>query len=267
MKILIVVAVWLAVWLLPGCCVLRAQDAKSAVQQAVKVEIAKDEADHSCWVFHEVDQKPGNSVVQWVAQTSEGSVTRVLSKNGQTIPLQKQRNSVESFVRDVNAQARQRRDNQRDDNQAAGLLKLLPVAFLWTETSENGDTTTYHFKPDPKFQPPNREARVFAAMEGDMTVNTREQRIQELQGRLIHDVTFGYGLLGRLQRGGTFEVERREIGGGVWQITESHIHIHGHALLFKTISEEEDDVKTSFTREPDGVTLEQAASEVMSEQE
>jgi hypothetical protein len=141
---------------------------------------------------------------------------------------------------------------------------LLPVAFVWTLSSKNGDTAMYHFKPDPKFQPPSRAARVFAAMEGDMTVNTREQRIQELKGRLIRDVNFGYGLLGRLQRGGTFEVERRETGCGVWQITESHIHIQGHALLFKSISEEEDDVKTSFTREPDNVSLEQAASAVMS---
>lgn len=260
-------AVWLAVWLLPGCCVLRAQDAKSAVQQAVKIELAKDEADHSCWVFHEVDKKPGNSVVQWVAQAAKGSVTRVLSRDGRQIPEQQQKSSVQAFLHDPSAQAKQRQSGQRDDDQATNMLKLLPVAFVWTQTGKNGDTTTYHFKPDPKFEPPTREARVFAAMEGDMTVNTREQRIQELKGRLIHDVNFGWGILGKLYSGGTFEVERRETGGGVWQITDSHIHIHGHALIFKSISEEEDDVKTSFTREPDGVTLQQAASKVMSEPE
>lgn len=253
-----------AVLLLVGCSVVRAQDAKSAVQRAVKNELAKDEADHSCWVFHEVDRKPGNSVVQWVAQTAKGDVTRVLTRNGRQIPEQQQKKSVEDFIHDSSAQARQVQAGKRDDNQATNMLKLLPVAFVWTQTSKNGETTTYHFKPDSGFRPPSREARVFSAMEGDMVVNNRDQRIQELKGRLIHDVNFGYGLLGKLQRGGSFEVERQTTGGGVWQITQSHIHIHGHALIFKTISEEEDDVKTSFTRESDNVTLQQAASALMS---
>ena len=34
----------------------------------------------------------------------------------------------------------------------------------------------------------------------------------------------------------------------MWQITETHVHIGGHALLFKTIGEQEDEVKTEFRR-------------------
>jgi hypothetical protein len=81
------------------------------------------------------------------------------------------------------------------------------------------------------------------------------RRIQELKGRMIHNVDFGYGLLGKLNQGGSFEVERQNTGGGEWQITATHIHIQGHALIFKSISEQEDDWKTSFSREQDQVTL------------
>jgi hypothetical protein len=41
-------------------------------------------------------------------------------------------------------------------------------------------------------------------------------------------------------------VERRETGNGVWQITETHVHVAGRALLFKSISDQEDDVKSKF---------------------
>jgi hypothetical protein len=44
----------------------------------------------------------------------------------------------------------------------------------------------------------------------------------------------------------------------VWQIAETHVHIRGHALFFKTIGEQEDEVKTDFTLVPLGTTLEQA---------
>lgn len=254
--------------MMPGCCcVVRAQDADKLVQQAVNVELAADAADHSCWIFHEVDRKPGNDVVQWVAETPKGDVARVLTRNGQKISESQQKQSFESFIHDPSAQAKQRRDGERDDDQAASMLKMLPQAFLWTETSKNEQTTTFHFRPNPTFQPPDRQARVFSAMEGDLTVDNQQHRIEEINGRLTHDVNFGWGILGKLYRGGTFRVERRQVQPGLWDITETHVHISGHALIFKTISEEEDDVKTSFEREPDGVTLEQAASKVMSESE
>lgn len=246
------------------CYAARAADpTRDAVQNAVNTELAADRADHSVWIFHDVDRKPNNSVVQWVAQTHKAEVNRVLSKNGQKIPLQQQRNSVEAFVHDSSAQAKQRQVGARDDQQATNMLRLLPVAFVWTLASKSAETTTYHFKPDSNFHPPTHEARVFSAMEGDMTVDNQQHRIQEIKGRLVHDVNFGWGILGKLYRGGTFRVVRTQVGHGIWDITETHVHISGHALIFKTISEQEDDEKTQWQRQPDNMTLEQAAEAVM----
>jgi hypothetical protein len=86
-------------------------------------------------------------VVQWVAQTPKGDVVRVLMRNGQAIPESEQHRSIEAFIHDPNAQARKRQAGQRHDKEAADLLKLLPVAFVWTETGRSDETTTYHFKP------------------------------------------------------------------------------------------------------------------------
>lgn len=265
----------LAAGCVPPACVLSAQntkpdtrpdakqDTKQFVQQAVNDELAADRDDHSRWIYHEVDRKPNNAVVQWVGQTANGDVNRIISRNGRQIPEAEQRASIDKFIHDPVAQAKRRRSGQHDDEQAEALLRLLPVAFIWTETGSDEKTTTLHFKPDPNFRPPSREARVFSAMEGDMTVENSHHRIQELKGTMIRDVNFGWGLLGKLEKGGSFSVERRETGPGVWQITETHVHIQGHALLFKSISEQEDDEKSSFTREPDNVTFEQAESAVM----
>jgi hypothetical protein len=51
----------------------------------------------------------------------------------------------------------------------------------------------------------------------------------------------------------------------VWQITETHVHIQGHALLFKSISEQEDDVKTKFQPLPDGVSFQEAEKTLLTE--
>ncbi len=250
-----------------SAAVARAQDPKQIVQTAVNTELAADKNDHSHWIYKESDKKPEQSVVQWVAETSQGDVKRVLEENGQKISEDEQGKRMQSFIHDTSAQAKQRSAGQHDDQQAENMLKLLPVAFIWTVTGNDGTMTTLHFKPDPQFNPPTREARVFAAMEGDMVVDNKQHRIASLKGRLIHDVDFGFGLLGRLKAGGSFGVERRETGHGVWQITETHVHIQGHELLFKEISEQEDDVKTHFQPEPNDVTMEQAAQALMKQSE
>ncbi|MGA7242561.1 MAG: hypothetical protein WBX19_05235, partial [Terracidiphilus sp.] len=150
-----------------------------------------------------------------------------------------------------------------DDEQAAELLKILPDAFVWTMAGEKGSSLLLHFKPDPQFHPPDLEARVFAGMEGDMAIDREQHRIVSLKGQLIRDVKIGYGLLGALKAGGTFDVERRELSPHVWEITETHVHIQGHVLIFKTISEEEDDVKTHFQQIEGTTSLQQAQDELL----
>jgi hypothetical protein len=51
----------------------------------------------------------------------------------------------------------------------------------------------------------------------------------------------------------------------VWQITETHTHIVGHILIFKTISEEEDNVKTNFKQLPSDISMRQAEAMLLSQ--
>jgi len=243
-----------------GC----AQDARQFVQQAVNTELAKDQADHSHWLYFEDDRQADHPVKQWVAETANGSLRREVQVGGQVLSSDEQRHRVESFLADPSAQTKRRKGEQHDDRQATEMLEMLPRAFIWTNEGKKGSNTVLHFKPDPSFHPPDLEARVFAAMEGEMLVDTGQHRIASLKGKLIEEVKIFGGLLGKLDAGGTFDVERRQTGESVWQITETHVHIQGHALIFHTISEQEDDVKTDFKPLPADVTMQQAKSELFS---
>jgi len=234
------------VGLLAICAVAPGQDAKKIVAQSVHAELAADDADHSRWIYFEVDRKPDSSVKQWVAETGCGDLHRVVDENGNRLSEREQRSRIDAFARNDATQAKQRKSDEHDDQQAREMLKMLPEAFVWTRLSDQGGKTVLHFRPDPNFHPPSYQARVFAAMEGEMTVDDAEHRIASLKGRMIHDVTFGFGILGDLKAGGSFNVERRQVAPGIWQITETHVHIQGRALLFKSISDQEDDVKSQF---------------------
>lgn len=240
-----------------------AQTPKDYVLQAVRTELAASRNDHTHWLYFEIDRQPGKTVKQWVAQARSLSLDRVVERNGQTLPENEQRQEMNAFMSNAGAQTKQRKSGQHDDEQAAELLQMLPDAFIWTVEGEKGNDILLHFEPNLQFHPPDLEARVFAAMEGNMAIDREQHRIASLKGRLIHDVKIAYGLLGDLEAGGTFDVERRELRPHIWQITETHVHIQGHALIFKTISEEEDDVKMDFEQLADSTTLQQARSELL----
>lgn len=233
------------------------------VQKAVDTEIAADKLDHTPWMYLQAYRAPGNQLKQWVVETHQGDLKRVLEKNGAKLTEEEQRQQIENAVADEQGRSKQRKDNSHDDEQTEKMLRMLPTAFVWTQTSRNANTTTLHFIPDPKYSAPSYEARVFAGMEGDLTVDNEQLRIVAFKGHLVHDITFGMGLFGRLKRGGSFEMARRELAPGKWQIMETHVHVQGHALLFKNICEDEDDVRSDFRIQPENITLQQAENEIM----
>lgn len=249
--------------LLLAASVAAAQTPRDMVGQAVQTELAASRNDHSHWLYFEFDRKPEKSVKQWVAEARSVSLERVVERDGQALPDYQQRQEMSAFINDPGAQNKKHKSNQHDDEQAAELLKILPDAFTWIVAGEKGSETLLHFRPDPQFRPPDLEARVFAAMEGEMAIDRQQHRIATLKGHLIHDVKIGFGFLGELKAGGTFDVERRELTPAVWEIVETHVHIQGHALIFKTISENEDDVKSHFKQIDQATSLEQAKQELL----
>jgi len=259
----------LAWTMLAGVCAVASgqqpQQPQQIVQQAVRSEMAADAADHSIWMYYEIDRKPNDGVVQWSAQTGMGELDRILRQDGHTFTLAQQRAKMDAFIHSPSAQAKQRQGGEHDDKQAAQMLNMLPNAFIWTKTGQHDQMIYLHFRPNPNFSPPTWESRVFAAMEGDMTVDEKGYRIVSLRGKLIHDVKFAWGLLGTLEAGGTFDVERRPLAPGIWEITETHVHIQGHALIFKSISEQEDDVKSKFEQLPQHITFQQAEEKLLAQ--
>ena len=234
------------------------QDAKQIVQQAVNAELEANRDDQSRWRYlkHE-----GNGDSFIVVETDHGAISRHVEEHGRPAPaytLQEDDEYIQRFIHDPGMQQKQRRDGAHDDKSATELLNLMPEAFAWKVESSTPETTTLSYRPNPRFDPPDMEARVMGSMSGTMVVDNAGHRIRTFKGRLASDVNIGFGLLARIHQGSTFDIERRAVATRLWQITETHVHINGRALFFKTIGQQEDEVKSDFTQVPEGTSLEQA---------
>lgn len=238
------------------------ESAKSLVQRVVRGELAADARGHSRWMFRDATKVPGNDTVKLTVQTAAGDISKTILIDGHPLSAQQQQDDeakMHQFVTDPSVRQKQKEDQQQDGAKACSLTEMLPNAFLWTVVRQQGAETTLAFAPDPNFSPPTREARVFAAMKGTMVVNTRQNRIVSLQGALTEDVDFGFGILGKLEKGGTFDVRRSQVGPHVWEITATHVHIQGHMLLFKSINEQQDEETSHYKPAPAGISLAAAA--------
>jgi hypothetical protein len=240
---------------------------QTLIQHVVDVERAANQSDHSNWLYLEEVRKEKERTVQWVVATQHGEVRCAFSKNDKKVPEPEQHEAVQNYLHDPRAQKKQNAEDSHDGQQVDDLLKLLPVAFHWTQTSANGTDTVLHFEPNPDFHPPTREARVFAGMVGDLIFDNRQYRIVSMNGRLIHDVTFGGGLLGRLKQGSSFSLEQAQVGPSLWQLTTIHVKLDGNALLFKSVSLDEDDERSKFVQQPPDISLDQAGEVVLKQPE
>jgi hypothetical protein len=122
------------------------------------------------------------------------------------------------------------------------------------ETSCNSTSS-----PTRRFHPPDREAKVFHAKEGNIWLDTKQNRLAEITGHLTQEVKFGGGFLGHLDKGGKFYVKQEEVAPGYWELTRLNVQMNGKALFFKTISVRQKYTRGDLKRIPDNLTIAQAA--------
>jgi hypothetical protein len=236
--------------------------ANELARKVVANELKVQDEDHGHWMYRLEKEESGKKHVQEILETNNGSLSQLLSIDGHPLDAKQQQKENQRMQRLVSHPDEQRNLQQasnRKAEQGARLFRILPDVFVFDYAGRQGDLVTLTFRPNPNFQPPFLEARVFHGMEGEMTVDTKQERLAALNGHLMEDVKFGGGLLGHLDKGGKFEVRQAEVALGHWEMTVLGVDMKGKALLFKTIGVQETENHSDFHRVPDGLTLTEAA--------
>jgi hypothetical protein len=218
--------------------------------------------DHTNWMYRLEKEQYGKKQVEEIVETKEGSLSRLLSVNGLPLTPKQQMEEDEGgreLMTSRSAQQKLRRSLDAETLQGRRLFKMLPDAFVFSYAGSGGNLVKLSFRPNPSFQAPSLEARVFHDMEGEMWINCKQERLAGFDGHLTHAVKFGFGVLGHLDKGGHFEVRQAEVVPGHWDITTLSLEMTGRALLFASIGVQKKENHQDFHRVPDDLTLTQAA--------
>ena len=232
------------------------------VRAVVANELKAQDGDHSRWMYRIDQEEQGKKKAKEVVQTAQGSLDRLVAVDGHPLNTKQQEDErlrIENLVRNPLQQARVEQTKRKDSEQCKTFFKMIPDALSFSFAGQDGDLVKLIFRPNPSFQPPSREARVFHAMAGEMWVQEAQRRLVRIKGQLVADVKFAGGFLGHLEKGGDFSVEQRQLLPGQWELSFLEVNMKGKALFFKTIAVQQQEYRSDFQVVPEDLTLAEAA--------
>ena len=239
------------------------QNPDALVREVIHNEIQTQLNDKSLWCYREEqqeDSKPSKTLE--ICQTRDGDLERVVAVNGRELDagqMQAEDQRIQTLVAHPDQLRAKQKKAREDGEQERNLLASFPEAFQFQWESESGNLITLRFWPNPAFRPATRSMQVFHHMEGTIVLDATQKRLVEINGRLTSEVKFAAGLLGHLDKNGTFCVQQKEFGDGHWDLSSMNVHMSGKALFFKTITVLETKRHIDYKPLPRDVTLQQAA--------
>ncbi len=222
----------------------------------------RDRERDSFWAY-DVDQKIGHdSYAKRQVETKQGPIFRILEENGKPLTdteSRREQDRLDHLLSNPGALAKNREEHLQDEERLQRLIKLMPDAFLYEQQgAQSGDLVTYRFKPNPAFNPPTYEARVFHGMAGTIEINQRLKRFVAMQGTVIDRIDFGFGLLGYVDKGGEFKIHREQVSPTRWKTDLVDVHVSGRVILFKSVSKDHHEVRSDFQPVPTDISLNDA---------
>jgi hypothetical protein len=189
---------------------------------------------------HKVD--PKGSAVKEIVETKDGDVARLIERNGKPLPPEEEQSEIDrlnNLLAHPEVQEHRHKKEQEDSARGDEMVRMLPDAFLYTfdgmVEGPNGLCYRLKFRPNPAFTPPDREGEVYHGMVGELWVDQSQLRLAKIDAHLISDVNFGWGVLGRLYKGGSILVQNADVGLHHWETIHMKLNLQGKLLMLKSV--------------------------------
>lgn len=192
-------------------------------------------------------------------QTREAIAGLVIAINDKPLTEEQHKGEsqrVQRFIDDPEEMKKKQKQEKENIERVTRIIRALPEAFLYerdgVEMGKQGlgktgeELTRLSFRPNPKYDPPSRIEQLLTGMQGHVLIDTKVNRFAMIDGTLQKDVSFGWGILGHLDRGGHIVIQQADVSDKHWQITEIDMTFTGKILLFKSINAQSHETYSDF---------------------
>src|SRR5713101_1121307 len=246
--------------------------ASELVRQVIENELKQTASDEKYFYVVRRLTPSGEQTKEYV-ETDDGAIGRLIAINDQPLTAQQQEKEdarLQKQAADPEFPKKLRKEQKEEEEHINKIVKAMPDAFIFEydgreDSAQYGQLVRIRFKPNPNFNPLNRETQVYHGMEGIMLIDNAEKRLIKIVAKLTQEVNFGWGIFGHLDKGGEFEVEQSKIGPHRQGVCMLKMQLTGRVLLFKKLNIDEKEITGNFRPAPLHLTLAEAV-EVLKQQ-
>jgi hypothetical protein len=207
---------------------------------------------------------PRRSTTKLIVETKDGDVARLIAINDGPLSPEDQQNEtarLQGLLDDPSLQHQRQQREQGDAERAHKIMRALPDAFLYQFAgiidTPQGPSYQLSFQPNPKFDPQDLEAQALKGMAGELWIDVAQQRVTRLECKRLHDVDYGWGLLGKLNEGGTLLLEQADVGDHQWRTTHMVLVMNAR-IFFKIVKLDTSLNLSQFSPVTPGINYQQA---------
>ncbi len=236
--------------------------ADDLVRQSVANEL-KAAAVPGHYMYRLRTETSGRSETKTMIQTTDWLIGRLTQVDGKPLSAGQRRQEDQRLVRMLSSpeQLRDEEQEQRKyEKRVWDIVRVFPEAFLYeyAETARGSDgdeLVRLTFRPNPAFRSPSRELAVLRGTKGSVWIDSTAQRVVRVDATLFRPVDFGWGILVRLDEGGSFVLEGGKTDSGMWVVKTLQLHFTGKVLLVKGLTIDSAMKTADFRPMPDNLTL------------
>jgi hypothetical protein len=233
-------------------------------------------------MFHSRRETPKGSQTRVYVETDQALAAMLVAVNDKPLTAEQQKAEADHLAGLMNNSdqlSKKAAREKEDEDRSLRIVKALPDAFCYEYAgTENGaaglgkpgdQLVKLKFTPNPAYRQPSREEQVLTGMQGELLIDPETKRLAKIEGTLVREVMFGWGILGHLNKGGHFRVQQGDLGldDGAWGITEINLNITGKILMFKGLNIVSDEVLSDFQRMPEKLTFAEGVEKLKTEEE
>jgi len=153
---------------------------------------------------------------------------------------EKERVSKETIKIGKQSEAKRQQDKAKADREEQETLDdvfaMYDLQFVRRETLGAIPTILITFKPKPNFKPKTSDGKSLQHIAGRVWIAESDHELARVEAEIIDPLSFGGGLLAKLNKGSTLVFERRKINGEIWLPVKEELNLNARVLLLKGLN-------------------------------
>lgn len=178
-------------------------------------------------------------------------VTRVIARDDKPLPASEAAEQEAKLAKSVNDKRRGlNKPKPADDAWMNELPQALEFERTGTETRQGRTLEVFQFKPRPGYKAKAMRAKVFEKLRGKVWLDSEDWEVAKADIEVFDTVSMGFGMLGKLEAGTHFELERKKWESGVWFDEWMRVKYDLRVMMLKTMRQEIESRYSNVTWHP-----------------